>query len=421
MKRRRVVITGLGVVAPNGIGKDAFWQNLVAGKSAVDWITAFDPTPYPCKVAAEVRNFDPDDFIAPRKSKIMGRFSQFAVAASKLAVQDAKVPTQDLARAALCIGTAAQGVGDLGEAAHKNFLLSGWKGIMPSVGIEYTAHAASAHVQAELGLQGPSLTIASACCTGIDTIAWGAQKIREGEVDVALVGATETPISEFIFGLFVAGEILTRWQGPPMKASRPYDLLRSGLVLSEGAGALVLEELEHAVERSGPIQAELLGYSSASEGTSRRQQDNYAASLAQAIRDAIRLSQLSPQDIDYVCAHGNSGKFDDESEAVAHRTAFGPHAYRVLVSSIKSMIGQPFAASGLLQAVATASSIRHQIAPPTINYEVPDPACDLDYVPNRSRVARIRHALFHAHSLGGHLPGSHSAMVLRQFDGSAAL
>jgi len=416
VKNRRVVITGLGVVAPNGIGKEAFWQNLIAGKSAVDWITAFDPTPFPCKVAAEVRNFNPADFISARKAKVMGRFAQFAVAAGRLALEDAQINGHRLSRVGLCQGTSAQGMGDLGETAHKKFLEGGWRSVHASVGLEFTAHAGTAHVQAELECSGPTMTIASACCTGIDAMAWGVQQIQNGEIDAALVVATEAPISEFILSLFNAGGYLTTWSGPPSKASRPYDLLRSGFVPSEGGAAVFLESPEHAMDRGSSIYAEVLGYASVSEGGSKRSKDSYAASLRQAILKSLHSAHLTPQDIDYICAHGNSIKIEDQAEAAAHRAALGPYAYRIPISSIKSMLGQPFAASGLMQATAATMAVRHAMVPPTINYEFADPECDLDYVPNRARVARVRHALLHSHSLGGHLPGSHSAMVIGQFD-----
>ena len=416
MRGRRVVITGLGVVAPNGIGKEAFWQNLIAGKSAVDWITAFDPAASPCKIAAEVRNFNPADFISARKAKVMGRFAQFAVAAGRLAIEDAKIAGHRLSRVGLCQGTSAQGMGDLAEEAHKEFLAGGWSSVHPSVGLEFTAHAGTAHVQAELECSGPTMTIASACCTGIDAMAWGAQQIQVGEIDAALVVATEAPISEFILSLFNAGGYLTTWSGPPSKASRPYDLLRSGFVPSEGGAAVFLESLEHAMDRGSSIYAEVLGYASVSEGGSRRSKNSYAESLRQAILKSLHSPHLTPQDIDYICAHGNSIKIEDQAEAAAHRAALGPYAYRIPISSIKSMLGQPFAASGLMQATAATMAVHRAMVPPTINYEFADPECDLDYVPNRARVVRVRHALLHSHSLGGHLPGSHSAMVIGQFD-----
>lgn len=410
--RRRVVITGLGVVAPNGIGKEAFWTNLVAGRSAVDYITTFDPSPYPCKVAAEVRDFHPEEFMPRRKPKRMGRFSQFAVAAARLAVEDAGLPAEKLRHAALCQGTAAHGISDLGEASHRNFLTRGWRQVDATVGLEYNAHAATAHIQAELTMLGPAITIASACCTGIDAISWGADQIAAGRVDVALVGASEAPISEFVLSLFAAGNYLASWNGPPAKASRPYDALRSGFVLSEGGAAVLLESLSSAVERDARVYAEVLGHASVGEASSLPPSNSYALSLREALLQAIHTSALTPEHIDYVCAHGNSIKPEDRAETSAHRAAFGHHAYRIPISSIKSMLGQPFSASGVMQTIAAALALCHSIVPPTINYDFPDPECDLDYVPNQARVVRVRHALVHSHSLGGHLAGSHSAMVL---------
>lgn len=414
LARRRVVITGLGVVAPNGIGKDAFWQNLIAGKSAVDYIRAFDPSPYPCKVAAEVRDFVPEDFIRPAQARTMGRFAQFAVAAARLAVADAGLSEARLPAAAVCVGTAVHGIGDLGVPAHLDFLSSGWTGIGRSIGLEVTAHAATAHVQQDLRVCGPMLTIASACCTGIDAIAWGADQIRSNGFDVAFVGAAEAPISQFVFSLFLAGGFLSTWTGPPEHASRPYDLHRCGLVLGEGGAVLVLEDLDHALARGARIYAEVRGYASASEVNAQDSEERYAEALRESIIRAVIASKINPGDLDYICAHGNATRFDDRAEAKAHRAAFGVHAYRMPVSSIKSMIGQPFAASGVLQAAATALAIHHSIVPPTINYEFPDPSCDLDYVPNKARVVRVRHALVHSHSLGGTVSGSHSALVLSE-------
>jgi 3-oxoacyl-[acyl-carrier-protein] synthase II len=414
LARPRVAITGLGVIAPNGIGKDAFWRSLVHGKSAVDYIRAFDAVSYPCRIAAEVSNFDPGAFITPSKARTMGRFAQFAVGAAKLAITDAALLGTAQPQMAVCLGTSMHGMGDIGAAAFEAFLAQGHHGVSASVGLEVGAHAATAHVQQALNIRGPMMTIASACCTGIDAISWGADQIRSGTVDFALVGGVEAPISEFTFSLFLAGGFLSTWSGKPEEASRPYDRFRSGLVLSEGGAVLVLEELRHAIDRGATIYAEVRGYSSVPEGDSRDLEERYVAGLRDAILSAVDAGRLDPHELDYICAHGNSTKFDDRAEAKAHRAALGDSAYRIPVSSIKSMIGHPFAASGALQAVATAMAVYTNIAPPTINYEHRDPDCDLDYVPNTARVVRMRHALLHGHSLGGKFPGSHSAMVLTQ-------
>lgn len=413
MKRvRRVVVTGIGIVAPNGVGKEQFWDAVINGKSGIGPITRFDASGLPCNAAGEVRDLDPRIFITRVKAFRLSRFTQLAVAAAHLAVDDAKL---DAGRSAVgvCIGTSVQGTADVGETAHRAFLKTGWKALDARQSLEMAAHAASSHVQNELGFSGPLMTVASACCTGIDTIAWGADQIRAGTIDMAVVGATDAPLSAFTFGLFAAGGFLSTWTGPPAEASRPYDALRCGLVLSEGAAVLVLEELEHALDRRAQVYAEILGYSSFAEtDSSHDPYDRYTHALQQAIAGAVLRSALTTRDIDYVCAHGNSHKFDDRAEAGAHRRALGAHAYRVPVSSIKSMVGQPLSAGGVMQAVATILAVNYQMVPPTINYRHSDPDCDLDYVPNKSRVVRVKHALFHSHSLGGNIRGSHSAMVI---------
>jgi 3-oxoacyl-(acyl-carrier-protein) synthase len=342
----------------------------------------------------------------------MGRFSQLAVAASRLAFDDARL-TDNPGPIAVCLGTSVQGNADVGESSHRRFIEGGWEALGSSASLQVAAHSAVSHVQNELRSAGPVITIASACCTGIDTVAWGAEQIRNGTVDLAIVGAAEAPLSEFTFGLFAADGFLSAWQGPPAQASRPYDLHRSGLVLSEGAGALVIEELEHAVRRNAHIYAEILGYGSWSEMASIRDPyARYSVALERAISTSLERSKLTQRDIDYVCAHGNSTRFDDKAEAAAHRHVFGEHAYRVAISSIKSMIGQPFSAGAVLQIAAAALATSTNVVPPTINQVTPDPDCDLDYVANKARGARVNYSLVHGHSLGGAVPGSHSALIL---------
>lgn len=411
---RRVVISGIGVVAPNGIGKEEFWRSLVAGRSGIRRITRFDASKFPCPAAGEIHDFRPRDIAhTPLRSwSSMGRFSEMAIAAARLAFDDSKLP-ENPGPMSVCLGTSVQGNADIGESSYRKFLDAGWQAIGPSASLEVAAHAAVSHVQSELRCSGPVMTVASACCTGIDTVAWGAEQIRNGTVKLAVVGAAEAPLSEFTFSLFAADGFLSTWSGTPGEASRPYDLYRSGLVLSEAAGALLIEELEHATSRGAAPYAELLGYGSWSESqTTRDHYERYSEALQQAIATAVSRSGITHSDIDYICAHGNSTKFDDKAEAAAHRAAFGEHAYRLSVSSIKSMIGQPFSAGAVLQLAAAALASSHSVVPPTINQESPDPDCDLDYVRNKSRSARVNYALVHGHSLGGHVPGSHSAVVI---------
>ncbi len=407
---RRVVITGLGVVAPNGIGKDAFWENLVAGNSAVDYISAFDASSYPCRVAAEVKNFTPTDFMHARRTKHRGRFSQFAVAAAKLALRDSQLDlrTETPARVVACLGTAMNGSGDVYETARVAFERDGVDGIPIMSGIEFAAHAPVSHVSMELGIRGRGMTLASACSTGLDAVQWGCSQIEKGEADVVFAGATEAPISEFCFATLCALGAISKFDDPALAASRPYDLKRDGLVLGEGAAICVVEELEHALARRVPIYAEVLGFGSGNEGGFGNRIDASELALGDAIKVALRSAKLLPTSLDYINAHGNSLPDYDLIETRAFRNALGSAAYNVPVSSIKSMIGHAMGAAAALQVVAACLTLQHSIIPPTINYDTPDPECDLDYVPNGCRVSRVRTVLINAHAMGG----THSVLIL---------
>jgi 3-oxoacyl-[acyl-carrier-protein] synthase II len=398
---RRVVITGIGVVASNGIGKEAYWNSLVGGKSGVDWITEFDTDPYPCKVAAKVQGFNSTDFVSSKKARHMGRFSQFAVAASRMAVEDSKLPLSpaETRQAVVCFGTS--GGAPIFEQAAVSFQLGGMKAIDPWTALEYPPHAPASYVSIELGITGPTFSVSSNCCTGLDALQAAALQVRSGRTKVAFTGSAEAPISPALFATFSALGVLSKRSDDPTKASRPYDLLRDGLVIGEGAAGFVLEELDHALDRGARIYAEIRGFGGASEAIDMRKGDLTGKVMAKAISGAIQDSGLQPNDIDHVNAHGSSLPDFDVCDSNAFKEALGAHAYRIPISSIKSMIGQPFAAAGSLQAAAACMSIVNQRVPPTINQEVPDPRCDLDYVPNASRVARIKNVLVNGHGFGG--------------------
>jgi len=407
---RRVVVTGLGVVAPNGIGKDTFWQNLVAGKSAIDYITAFDPTPYPCHVAGEVRDFDPKEFMHARRTKHRGRFSQFAVAAAKLALSDSGIDISawQQRRVVACLGTSMNGSGDVYETARVGYEKDGVRGIPMMSGIEFAAHAPVSHVSSELGIRGQGMTLASACATGLDAIQWGVDQIREDRADVVFAGSTEAPLSEFCFATLCALGALSKFNDPPLKASRPYDRRRDGLVLGEGAGICVLEELGHATDRGANIYAEVLGYGTGNEGGLGTNINAAELALTEAINAALTTARKNPRDIDYINSHGNSLPDYDLIETRAFRAALGNAAYSVPTSSIKSMIGHAMGAASALQVIASCLTLEHSVIPPTINLEVPDPECDLDYVPNKARTSRARTVLINAHAMGG----THSVLIL---------
>jgi 3-oxoacyl-[acyl-carrier-protein] synthase II len=399
---RRVVITGLGVVSPIGIGKDAFWQNLIAGKSGIDYITAFDPSPYTCQVAGEVQNFNPGAFISSRRAKMMGRFSQFALASTSLALEDAGLSiTENLSgQTAVCYGTSVAGL-EVAVAGVEDFIREGAGVIKPWTALEYPPHAASSYLAIEFGIKGPAISISSNCCTGIDAIHTAHDQIVSGRAKLALAGACDAPLFPAIFDSFCTLGALTKRNNEPPKASRPYDLLRDGLVLAEGGATLVLEDRDFALDRGARIYAEVLGYGSGSEAIGMRKGDLSGQTMATAILSAIQDADLLPENIDHVNAHGSSLPDYDICDTEAFKHALGEHAYRIPITSIKSMIGQPVSVAGILQTASACLSIQHQLVPPTINQEVRDPRCDLDYVPNRHRVARVRHVLINGHSFGG--------------------
>jgi 3-oxoacyl-[acyl-carrier-protein] synthase II len=413
VNKRRVVVTGLGVVAPNGIGKDIFWQNLIDGKSAVDYVRSFDASSQTCKVAAEVKEFRPADFISSRKARMMARFSHFAVAATRLALEDARLSITPLLapQVAISYGTSVAGL-ELVFAGIHDFIDRGAGAIKPWTALEYPPHAAASYLSIEFGITGPAISISSNCCTGIDSIQTAATLIANNKAKVALAGACDTPIFPGIFDSFCRLGALTKRDTPPPEASRPYDRLRDGLVLAEGAATLVLEDLDFALRRDADIYAEILGHGGASEATGMREGDLSGQVMAKAISAAIADANLDPTDIDCINAHGSSLQDFDICDSNSFKHALGVHAYRVPVTSIKSMIGQPVSAAGVLQAAAACLSIRHQLVPPTINQEFPDPECDLDYVPNKSRVVRVRNALINGHSFGG----SVAALVLGRYE-----
>jgi len=410
-KQRRVAITGLGVLAPNGIGKEEFWSSLIAGKSSIDYITSFDVSTFPSKVAGQIKSFSPRDFLSTRIARTAARFSQFAIAATRLALEDAKL-TLDSSLAsmtAVCYGTSVTGVGDVAdEAAQALHSSAGIAGMKPWAVLEYPSHAASSYVAIEFGITGPALSVSSNCCTGIDAIYTAASYISEGRSRVAIAGGCDAPLFPLPFAGFCAlGALSSRGQ-EPHKASRPYDLMRDGIVLAEGGASLVLEDFDFAVNRGAHMYAEVLGHAAASEALGMRKGDIEGHIMAATLKTAIADARLLPTDIDHINAHGSSLPDYDICDTNGFKKALGAHAYSVPVSSIKSMIGQPVSAAGALQAACACLSLDHQVVPPTINQDLPDPRCDLDYVPNRSRPARIRNVLLNGHSFGG----SVSALVI---------
>lgn len=410
---RRVVITGLGAVTPVGVGVKAFWHALREGIPGIRRITGFDTSGYSCQVAAEVKEFEPADFMSAKGAVTAGRFAQFGVAAARMACEDAALSAiRGAPRFAVCFGNSANAV-DYIQGGVKRFVLEGMRGLSPSAILESAGHAVTGHVSVELGLKGQTMTLASGCATGIDVVQWAYHQVRNGLVPGVVAGAAEAPITSYTQAAWCALGVLSRWPGPPSQALRPFDVAHDGFVMGEGAGAFVLEDLDHARARSARIYAEVLGFGSASEAVHLVTVDPTGAALQAAMRGALRMAQLSVAEIDHVNAHGNGLPDYDRAETAAYRAVFGPHAYNIPVSSIKPVTGQSLAAAGALQVVASCVALEEQFVPATLNHDLPDVGCDLDYVPWRGRVARLNHVLISAHGFGG----THSALVLGRAPG----
>lgn len=407
--KRQAVITGLGIVSPIGIGVERFWAAACSGRSGISTPTLFDSSKLPreCQMVGEVAEFDVKQWMPGAAGRMAGRFSQFAVAAAKMAREDAGLGTEEIPpeRILVSLGTSMSGLVD----AHENFAryLRG-DVISPWMVLEYPGHAAASHLAIDAHGQGQVAAFGTACVAGIDSIAWAAEKIHRGEATAVVAGGTEAPLAPANLEAFRSLGALSRWQGPPAEASRPFEKLRSGLVLAEGAAIVIVEDEDHARARHAKIYARVLASASITEARHMREVDPTGESVARILRALIHRADLRAQDIDYVCAHGNSLIDYDAAETAGIKRALGKQASCIPVSSIKSMCGQALAASGAMQTVVACLAIRDHIVPPTINYQYPDPACDLDYVPNVSRVVRVQTVVIHAQSIGG----SHSALLL---------
>jgi 3-oxoacyl-[acyl-carrier-protein] synthase II len=405
----RVVVTGLGAIAPNGIGKEAFWNALVNGRSGIDHITRFDASRYPCQIAGEVRNFQPTAYMDTCIAKRIPWVSKMAIAAGRMALDDSslQITAENASKIGVCFGTST-GKAEAIDTEHLPFLDKGVRGIHPSSLLEISPHAVSTHVALALGVKGICGTMSTGCTLGLDAIQWGYHQISFGRAAVMLLGGAEALLTPFTFGMACSAGLLSKRNEAPQAASRPFETHRDGIVLSEGSGALVLEKLEHAQERHATIYAEILGYANGREGQDLFRHDPSGVGMAHVMETALYQSSLPKSCIDYISAHGSSLRDVDAAETNAIKAVFGHQAYSIPVSSIKSMIGQPFAAASALQAVASCLTLKHNIIPPTINYDTPDPCCDLDYVPNHARRARVRVLLAHAHGMGW----ANSALVL---------
>ncbi len=412
MHSRSVVVTGFGILACNGLGREAFWNALKEGRSGIRRIERFDPTPFPCQIAGELWGFDAADYLSKADVKRWHRYVHQAVASAKLAAEDGGLADAgyDPERVAVGFGTSAGAPDEYYMKYRTSFEEGGWSNIDKLASSTSSGHAATANVSATLHARGPATTIASGCATGLDVIAWGANQIRRGLADAAICGASEAPLTELTLGATCSLGILSKRNDEPTKAMRPFDRDSDGIVLSEGAGAVILESAENAVARGARIYAELCGYGTAAEGQNALILDKEGKALARAITMALREGGLAPEDVDGAACHGVSLPAYDRSETSAYKEALGQHAYRIPITACKSMTGQPYSAGGILNVGAALFALCTGIVPPTINLDEPDPACDLDFVPKQARYNDVRVILVTAMSFGG----THGALVMRK-------
>jgi beta-ketoacyl-acyl-carrier-protein synthase II len=399
---RRVVITGLGALSPVGNNPEETWANLLAGKSGISEITLFDASDYAVKIAGEVKGFTPDEWIDPKEARHMDRSVQFAVVAAGQAVKDAQLDmaNEDPDRVGIVFGSAAGGVGTL-VTQQATLMERGPRRVSPHFLPNFLADSSSGQVAISLGAKGPNMAVVSACATGAHAVGEAMETIKRGDADVMLAGGTDAVIVPVI----VAGFINMRALGDdvtPQKASKPFDARRNGFILSEGAAVLVLEEYERALSRGAHIYAEVVGYGSTNDAFHMAAQLENGDGAARTMQRALNKAGITAGMIDYINAHGTSTPINDRVETAAIKRVFGDAAYKVAISSTKSTTGHMMGASGALEAIVCALAIRDSRIPPTINYEVPDPDCDLNYTPNKARDLQVNYALSNSIGLGGH-------------------
>jgi 3-oxoacyl-[acyl-carrier-protein] synthase II len=398
---RRVAITGIGAVTPLGNDAKSTWEAALAGRSGVDYIKAFDASDYPVTIAGEVKDFDPTGLASPKDLRRLDRNVLFALAAAKEALADAGTNGFRPDRVGIVLGSAIGGFIELMRQA--DILRErGPDRVSPNFLPNVLVDSASGQLAIELGIRGPNYAVVSACATGSHTIGEGAELIRNGHADAIVAGGTEACIHPLILAGFTSMRGLAASNGDPTAASRPFDATRAGFVMAEGAGVVVLEELESARERGATMYAEVLGYGASNDAYHMAAPDPSSVGVIEMMRSALERSGVAPQDVDYINAHGTSTPLGDAAETKAIKEVFGDHAYELAISSTKSVMGHTFGAAGAVEAIMCALAIRDQKLPPTINYVNPDPECDLDYVPNEAREREVGVALSNAMGLGGH-------------------
>jgi beta-ketoacyl-acyl-carrier-protein synthase II len=413
MERKRVVITGMGAVTALGSSLSQYWDGLVHGRSGIRRITQFDASPFPCQIAGEIPDFEVEKYIERKEARRLPRSAQIALAAAIQAVADANLPESlpDPERSGVVFGTAMGGI-DKADEGIRIYREQGYSKSNPFHLPMSIPNLSGYLVSKQFQALGPNNTIVTACATGTQAVGEGAEYIRRNSADLVITGGVESLILDFAIGGFCIMRALpVNYNDQPELASRPFDAKREGFVFAEGAGVLILESFEHAKARGARIYAEVLGHASSNDGYHFAQPDPDGAGATRAMRWAIENAGIQPTDIEYINAHGTSTIINDGNETRVIKKVFGEHAYKLAVSSTKSMIGHAMGASGALEAIACVLAMTHGIIPPTINYETPDPDCDLDYVPNQARKQQVNTVLSNSFGLGG----QNACIVLRKY------
>ena len=410
----RVVVTGLGALTPLGNTAEEFWAALLQGRSGIGPITKFDATGYPTRIAGEVRNFDPLKFVDRKEARRLDPYLHYAIAGSCMAVDDAglELAKLDSERFGVLIGSGIGGITTLLEG-ERTRLDKGFDRVSPFVIPMLIINMASGLVSMRFGAKGPNSAVVTACATGNHALGEAYRLIQRGEADVMIAGGAEAMIVPLTIAGFCAMKAMSTRNDEPARASRPFDAARDGFVCSEGAGILVLETLEHASRRDARIYAEIVGYGMSGDAHHMTAPDPEGDGAARAMRGALRDAALAPTEVGYINAHGTSTPYNDKFETLAIKRVFGEHAARLAVSSTKSMTGHLLGAAGGIEAIASILALRHGILPPTINYETPDPDCDLDYVPNQARKQDVDVALSNAFGFGG----TNATIAFRKYRG----
>ena len=410
---KRVVITGVGAVSPVGLDTESMWESLIAGKSGVDYISHFDHTDFDTKIAAEVRGFDISAYVDRKQGQRMDRFTQFAVAASLQAVEQAKltIKPEDAYECGVIIGNSVCGLLSISEQ-YKVLTEKGPGRVSPILAPTMTGDAASVQVSLLIGAKGRNYAPSSACSSGGDAIGQAYEAIKLGHAKVIIAGGTEAPIMPIVIAAFSNIRALSAKNGVPKEACRPFDARRNGFVMAEGSAVLVMEEADFALKRGAPILVELASYSATSDAFHLTQPAPGGESAAQAVKMALKRAGVGTDEIDYINAHGTATVLNDRNETNVIKNVFGKRAYDIPISASKSMLGHLLGAAGSIEAVATVLAMNKGIIPPTINLTEPDPECDLDYVPNKARPAKIKVAESNSFGFGGH----NSVLIFRAFE-----